>query len=260
MLHLCLVGLDSNGAVLVEAEHGFGQEARALDKVVGDYRHENVKLKVALAGGETDRRVVSHNLNGDHRDGLALGGVDFSRHDRRAGLVFRNADFSKAVARARSKPANIVGDLHHVGGQSLDGAVGEHQLVLACKRVELVGRGDKILSGQLRDALGDFFVKALGRVQAGAHGGSAKSELLEVRQRAFEHFAVALKAGSPAGDFLSERNRNRVLQVGAAALYDFHVFFFKLFESRCKSVDRGEELVFDRVNGGNVERRGERVV
>ena len=91
---------------------------------------EHVQLEIALGSSHADGHVVTHDLNGNHRHSLTLGGVDLAGHDRGAGLVFGNTDLAKTKARAGSEPTYVVCDLHHIAGKRLNGAVCKHQLVL----------------------------------------------------------------------------------------------------------------------------------
>ena len=95
--------------------------------------------KLPLGSRHPDGDVVAHDLDGDHRDRLALGGVDLAGHDRGAGLVFGDEDFAEAVSGAGSQPADVVCDLHHIRRQRFEGAVGEDNLIFGGQRVELVG-------------------------------------------------------------------------------------------------------------------------
>ena len=130
MVHLIAVGGDAGDAVLVEGTQRIRQQARRLQEVVNQHRHEYVQFKVALRRGEADRGVVAHHLHRNHGHGFALGGVDLAGHDRGAGLVLGNVNLAQTVARAARQPAHVVGDLHHVAGQSLECAVREYQIVL----------------------------------------------------------------------------------------------------------------------------------
>ena len=111
------VGLNANGAVVVEAAHAIGQQAHALQKVVRHHGPKNVQLKVAAGAAHVDGHVVAQHLGAGHGQRFALGGIDLAGHDGRAGLVFWNADFANAAARAAGQPAHIVGDFHQAGGQ-----------------------------------------------------------------------------------------------------------------------------------------------
>ena len=102
---------------------------------------------MALAAGESQRRIVAEDLNTDLSQGLALGGIDLARHDRGAGLVFRQRQLAQARARARTQQADVVGDLEQAGGDRVDGAMAEDHRVMRGQGFEFVGRGGE---GHLR--------------------------------------------------------------------------------------------------------------
>jgi hypothetical protein len=68
--------------------HAVGQQAHALQEVVGDQRLEDVELEVAGGAADADGDVVAHHLAAEHRQRLALGRVHLAGHDRTAGFVF----------------------------------------------------------------------------------------------------------------------------------------------------------------------------
>ena len=260
VVHLFPVGLDADGAVLIKGNNRLGKEPCRLEEVVDADRHEDVQLEIALGSRHPDGDVVAHDLDGDHRDRLALGGVDLAGHDRGAGLVFGDEDFAEAVSGAGSQPADVVCDLHHIRRQRFEGAVGEDNLIFRGQRVELVGRGDELLAGQFRNRLSDLDVKALRGVEAGADGGAAQRQFLQFRQGDFQHLAVLLKGGAPAADFLGKLDGGRVLEVGAAALDDALVFRFQPLKGLNQRIDGREDLVLDGQHRRDVHRGGEGVV
>ena len=85
--------------MLVKALHPVGQQTNRLQHVVNHHRTIDVQLEVAGRTAQVNRHVVAHHLTAEHGHGFALGRVDFTRHDRTARLVFRNADFTDTAAR-----------------------------------------------------------------------------------------------------------------------------------------------------------------
>ena len=260
VVHLVLVGGDAHGALVGEGNDGFRQQPGGLQEVVGGNGHEHVQLEVALRSGHAHGHIVAHDLHGHHGDGLALGGVHLAGHDGGAGLVLGNVDLAQTVPGAGSQPAHVVGDLHHVAGGRLDGAVREHQLILGGQRVELVGGGDEILAGQLRYLRGHGFAEALGGVQAGADGGAAQRQFLQGLHGQLQQLRVPLQRGTPAADLLAELDGGCILQMGAAGLHDALVLRFQLLEGGHQMVDGGQQLILDGDHRGDVHRRGEGVV
>ena len=135
---LFAVEFDAADAVIDEAVAGIVDEADAVEEVVDHHGLEDVQLKIALRAGETDSRVVAHNLNGDHRHRFGLGRIDLSGHDRRAGLVLRQRDLAEATTRARGEPANVVCDLHQTCGECFQRTGGKNNFVMSAQCSKLI--------------------------------------------------------------------------------------------------------------------------
>ena len=145
-LHSLPVGLDAPDTVLLEGAHAVSQQTNGLVHIIGKHRHEDIQLKVALARADADGGIIAHHLHRDHSDGLTLGGVHLARHDRGARLILRNGNLADAAAGTGRQPADVVGHLHQVAGQCLQGAVGEHIGILGGQRMVLVVGGHKLLA------------------------------------------------------------------------------------------------------------------
>ena len=76
------VTLSNNVCQNVSSHHGF----------------ENVQFKMAVGASDSNSHMIAHNLGGDHGDGLALGGVDLSGHNRTSGLVLRKWQFTEPTS------------------------------------------------------------------------------------------------------------------------------------------------------------------
>ena len=96
-----------------------------------------VELKMPLAAGDRNGRLISEHLAADHRQRFALRRIGLAGHDRRSKLVAWKDQFAEAGARTRSHQANIVCDLEQGRSGGVDGAMREHKLSW---RPELVGR------------------------------------------------------------------------------------------------------------------------
>ncbi len=64
-----------------EAAHRITEESYGTQNIVDDQRLENVQLKVSAGPTYPHGNIISHDLGADHRQCLALGGVDLARHD-----------------------------------------------------------------------------------------------------------------------------------------------------------------------------------
>ena len=177
----------------------------------------------------------------EHRQRLALGRIDLARHDRAAGLVLGNADLAEAGARPRREPAHVVGDLRQRRRERLQRAVGEDDRVVRGERLELVRRRDERQAGARRQLGRDPRAELRRRVQAGADRGAAERELAQVRQRGAQVRQAVVELGDPAGDLLAERQRRRVLQVGAADLDDVGELPGLLGERRAQRLEGGNQ-------------------
>ena len=92
--------------------------------------------------------------------------------------------------------------------------------VMRGQRLELVRRGHEGQSGQRRDPLGDELRELRLGVEPGADRGAALRQRIEGLERSRHALAGVLDLRRVAGEFLAERQRRRVLRVGAADLDD----------------------------------------
>jgi hypothetical protein len=110
------------------------------------------------------------------------------------------------------------------------------QRAVARQRLELVLRRAERQAGDARDIVGEQFRETVRRVEAGADGGAALGERVDVAERLFDAGQAQFQRGAVAGKLLAERQRRRVLGVGAADLHDIgELLFLRL--------GRGEHVV-----------------
>lgn len=81
--------------------------------------------------------LVTDDLGRDHRDCLALRGVDFARHDAAARLVFRETQLAEPAARTRAKEADVVSDLHQRASNDVESTVSFDKGIVTGKGFEL---------------------------------------------------------------------------------------------------------------------------
>src|SRR5262249_60546653 len=86
--------------------------------------------------------------------------------------------------------------------------------------LEFVGRAGEGQTRDLGDAYRYFFGEALGRVEARTDGRAALGQLHEIGQRRFDALDPVAHLRRVAGEFLSQRERRRVLGVRAPDLDD----------------------------------------
>src|SRR5258708_9303983 len=115
-------------------------------------------------------------------------------------------------------------------------------------------------AGQLRDfsrgAIGEFGM----RIEAGADGGAADSEIIETVESDGNAAAITVEKTDPAGNFLAESERRGVLHVGAADLDDVRAFLGFYVESVAQLLYRRQKTPRGFRGGGDVHGRGKGVV
>ena len=126
--------------------------------------------------------------------------------------------------------------------------------------MELVLGGDEGLASEGGNLGRDQLGEAGGRIQAGAHGGTAQSQLAKRLDGHAQQRGVALETGAPAGNLLAELDGRGVLQVRAAGLDNALVFSLEAAEGGDEQLDGGQQLVFDGEHSGDVHGGGEGVV
>ena len=215
-----VVGLDAAHAMRLEAGHAVGEQADAVQEIVGDQRFENIQFEIARGAAEVDRHVVAEDLTAEHGQRFALRRIDLARHDRAARLVLRNADFTEAGARPGGQPAHVVGDFHQGCGERFQRAVRGDQRIVRGQRGKFVrrtGEGQAAAARQFgRDARAELGV----RVQSGADGGAADRQRVQRRQGGEYDCFGKLQLRDVGGKLLAERQRRGVLQMRAADLDD----------------------------------------
>ena len=231
-----------------------------MQEIIDADRHEHVQFEIALRRGHAHGHVVGHHLHGDHRHRLALGRVDLSRHDGAARLVLRDEQLADAAARAGGQQAHVVGDLHQIRRERLERAVEIDQLILAGERVELVGRGDKALAGQRGNLLRDGLAERRQGVQPRADRRAAQRQLAHAFHRAANHALIPAEGGRPAADLLPQRQRGRILQVGAADFNHVGIFRAEALKRRREPVKRRQDMILRRRQRRNMHRRREGIV
>src|SRR6267378_8330442 len=97
-------------------------------------------------------------------------------------------------------------------------------------------------------------------VESRTHRGAAQSKLAKVRERGPYVRDAMFELRRPTRNLLPEREGSRVLEMGAADLYDATERRGFPREGVAQRGKRGYEPVVDALNGGDVHRRGKNVV
>ncbi len=186
--------------------------------------------------------------------------VDLAGHDRRAGLVLGERQLAETAAGPRAEPAQVVGDLHERAGERAEGAARHHEIVVRGERGELVGRRGERQARQLGELRGDGLAEAGRCVESGPDRGAADRQRQEAGQGRVDPRETSVELGDVARELLAERERHRVLQMGAADLHDV-VELARLGRERVpQRADARDEAPRQLERGRDVHRGGERIV
>jgi hypothetical protein len=94
-------------------------------------------LELSIRSSDGDGGVVTHDLSGDHGEGLALSRVDLSGHDGRSGLVLGEGELAETASGSRGKVSDVVRDLHEGDGDGVEGTGGFDDSVVGGEGLEL---------------------------------------------------------------------------------------------------------------------------
>lgn len=243
-----------------EAVHAIRENAHAVEQVGDHHGLEDVKLELAVHSTDGGSDVVTHNLSADHGEGLALGGVDLSGHDRRAGLVLGQAQLAQAATRAGAQVAHILGNLEQGGGQGVQGAGSLDDGIVSSQNLELVGGGLELGAGQLGDLGSDGLVEALEGVETSTDSGTTLSQEAQVGDSSLDTLDVTVELGDVARELLAKSKRSGVLQVGTANLDDVLELVDLHLEGIAEALERRQKGLLELDNGSDVHDGGEGVV
>src|SRR5438046_1231070 len=243
LLRAVLVHLEPGDRLFAQDAHGVREDGRRETVREVDARHHHVELELPGLCAVRHRGVVADHLEAHLIHHLRYRWVDLARHDRGARLHRGDAQLAETGARPGHEQADVVADARHLDRRR------SHAARDADERRHRLHRREEILRGldRLAVPLGQIRAHALAKlrvgVEAGARGRAADAELAQLRAPRAKSRRRAAHAFGPAREFLTERDRHRVLQVGPAGLH-------------AVGVARG--LLGDRV-GERVELRAERL-
>ena len=159
------------------------------------------------------------------------------------------------------KQAQVIGDLHQVGGQGPRAAAGGDDGVTAAQRLEVVHGSSQDQAGSVVDrGEGEGGERGVG-VDAGADRGAAQRRLLPGLAATASSVTAVFDHAGVAGEFLAEPHRRRILKVRAADLDDV-VELVRLGEQRRRAARPVRARASRRRSdqGGEVDRGREDVV
>ena len=158
------------------------------------------------------------------------------------------------------EPTHVVGDFVEAGGEGFQRAGGVNGGVAPGKRLKFVRCADKGQAGELRQ-LRRGFDRVFGMaVKPGADGSAAQRQFVQAFERVLQAGEAVVELRDVAGKFLTERQRGRVLQVGAADFDDGLKGFGFGGEGIAQFLHCRDEQVVDFLRGGDVNRGREAIV
>ena len=255
-----LVGGESVDHLLGHDGRGVREQADRLEQVRGHDRDSDIELEGTVGRRQRHSSVVADDLSGDLNGGLADDRVDLAGHDRRTGLEIGDGDLAETGVRSRTHPAQVVADLHVAVGDGPQLTGGFDESVAVGLRFEVVaGLGDR-QSGLLGEDLDHAGGEAVGGVDAGAHSRSTLRDLCHAGQGCLDALDSVPDLCGVAAEFLSERHRGGIHEVGAAGLDDGGEFLGLLLQRGRQGVHGRDEGVDQCLGHGEVDRGGEDVV
>ena len=162
---------------------------------------------------------MTDHLASDLHHTLTDDGVDLARHDRGSGLSGGEHEFTDPAPRARSEPADVVGDLRetHRDGAKLTG--GFHHAIPGRLSFEMIRRFSKIDPMPLLQRSRDPTSKFVMGVDAGSDRGSPDGEILrEALHGPFCTDNPVFNLRRKTGKFLANSHGRRILKVRATSL------------------------------------------
>ena len=231
-----------------------------MQHVVDDDRPHRVQLKISLAAGEGNSGILPDHLDADHHDRLALGWIDLARHDRGARFVVRQQQFTQPAAWSGGEPPHVVGNLHQGDRQPSQRRRGSGHRVQRPLGGEFVRCGDERFAGQRGDAFGDLDAEPRRRGDAGANCRPAGRQFVKAALAGNDvPFRVA-QLMCITGPFLPDRQRHRVLQMGAADLDHLHPSRRLLLDRRRQRIQLRQQQIVQHPHRRDMHRRGKCVV
>ena len=104
-----------------------------MKHVSNDERFEDIELEVSTHSTDTHCCVVADDLSAHHGHSFALRWVYFAGHDGRAGLVLGQRKLAETTSRSRSQKADVIGNLHHSTGESINSTMQVYKSVFSGK-------------------------------------------------------------------------------------------------------------------------------
>ena len=260
LLDARIVGLYSNGTVVVEAHASIANESGRGQKVENHHRLEDIQLKMAVHAAYIDRYIVTDDLGHCHGKGFGLSGIDFSRHDGRTGFVRRDDDFANARAGAGGEHADVIANFHQRTGNGFEGTVRFYYAVVGCEGLKFIGCRHKRQPAQFGNFLGDSLRITSGGIQTCPYRSTSQSQLRQMRHGIFDGSdAVSDLRGIP-GKLLTQRERGGIHEVRTANFDHRHVCLGFFVQGFLQQLQTRKGSVHQNIIGRNVHSGGEGVI
>lgn len=102
---------------------------------------------MATGASKSHRCLVAHDLRCYHCNGFTLGGVDLARHNAASGFILGQTQFTQSTARAGTKKADVVGNLHEGASENIESPMGLNESIMGsqCFKLHQDGKENQII-------------------------------------------------------------------------------------------------------------------
>lgn len=91
-----------------KTDTSFPQQTDTIQEITNDHGLEDIQFNLSGSSTHSDSHIISHHLGGNHSQNLTLGGIHFTRHDRRVRFVFKDMDLPDTTSRTGAQHPDIV--------------------------------------------------------------------------------------------------------------------------------------------------------
>ena len=127
--------------------------------------------------------------------------------------------------------------------------------VVGSQRLEFVWRAGEGQLGNFRNVPGEQFCKFRFRIQAGSNRGAALRQRVKFLHRGSQPRHAAFDLHGVAREFLSQRQRRRILGMRSSDLDDLGERIFLLAQFAMQFAERRDQVGDDAFRGGDMHRR-----
>src|SRR5579859_1839211 len=260
LLDIGFDGLDAFCTVFVEAVTAVADEPGAVEEVIDHDGFEDVELEMTRGPADIDGDIIAQYLRGDHRQRLALRGVDLAGHDGRAGFVVGDMELPDPAAGAGGKHPDVIGYLHQADGHCLQGAMRFDNSVVCGQGLEFIGGGDKGQPGEFGDLSRHILRITRRSVDPRADGRAAKRQFGKMGKRILYRPYAMVQLSDITAELLADGERSGIHKVGTPDLYHLHILLALVGKGIAQGLDTGDRGLHKDLIGGDMHGRGKGVV